>query len=334
MKFSDDIVKHFARLNTPSVKKLMQEIISKCYDKSNIIIGEDTGYIIAKGEIPVTLVAHMDTVFSKPAYEFFHDEKANVLWSPQGLGADDHAGLTAIWFILAEGYRPHIILTDKEETGGIGALQLIKDYPTSPFNDLKFIIELDRQGEKDCVFYNCENKEFEKYIETFGFETAVGTFTDISIICPVWKIAGVNLSIGYFHEHTLGEYLNLTYHTNTINNVKNILDNVINTECPQYKYIPAVSHLYNYDYYGSQTTAYDMSVKCDNCGKLHDYWDMVEISGETADETDFVCYDCFAQMQNIKLCPYCNDWYKERKDKNMCKKCEVKNKNGKAAYRL
>lgn len=334
MKIADNIIEGLAKLSAPSVKQLMKEILTMYYDSDNIIIGEDTSYMIAKGEIPVALVAHMDTVFSKPAYEFFHDEKANVLWSPQGLGADDRAGLTAIWSILAEGYRPHIILTDKEEVGGIGALQLIKDHPEFPFDDLKFLIELDRQGEKDCVFYNCENEEFEQYIETFGFETAVGTFTDISVICPVWKIAGVNLSIGYFHEHTLGEYLNLTYYTNTINRVKNILDNVLNTECPQYKYIPAEFSFYNSDYYGVHSTVYDMSVKCDNCGRLHDYWDMVEISDETADGTDFICYDCFAQMRDIKLCPCCNDWYKERKDKNICKKCEAKSKNGKTAFRL
>lgn len=334
MKISDDIIKYFAKLSAPSVKKLMHQALAEYYDPDNIIVGEDTSYIIAKGDIPVALVAHMDTVFSKPAYEFFHDEKANVLWSPQGLGADDHAGLTAIWSILAEGYCPHVILTDKEEVGGIGALQLIKDYPTFPFKDLKFLIELDRQGEKDCVFYNCENEEFEQYIEAFGFETAVGTFTDISVICPVWKIAGVNLSIGYFHEHSLGEYLNLTYYTNTINKVKNILDNVLNTECPQYKYIPSVLNFYNSEYYATSSTMYDMSIKCDKCQELHDYWDMVEILDETAENTEFICYDCFAKARNIKLCPHCNDWYKERQGKNICKKCEVKNKNGKTAIRL
>lgn len=334
VKKSKKVIEYFAKLKTSSIKQLMLKTLQNYYNADNIVTDENTNYIIAKGNIPVALVAHMDTVFSFPAYEFFHDKAANVLWSPQGLGADDHAGLVAILSILTEHYLPHIILTDKEEIGGTGALQLIQDYPSIPFDNLKFIIELDRQGEKDCVFYNCKNKDFEKYIEAFGFETAQGTFTDISIICPVWGIAGVNLSIGYFHEHSLGEYLNLNYYKNTVNRVKNILDNVLNTNCPRYKYIPAKTTFCNSEHYQTSSAAYDVSslFVCSSCGKQYDYWDIVEILDE--DSTKNVCYNCFAKMRDIKLCPQCNNWYKERKSKNICKNCEVENNHGKTVVRL
>ena len=73
--------------------------------------------------------------------------------------------------------------------------------------DLNYIIQLDRRGSNDCVFYECNNPEFVEYVEAFGFVTAHGTFSDISTICPSWGIAGVNLSIGYIDEHSYSEIL-------------------------------------------------------------------------------------------------------------------------------
>ena len=36
-------------------------------------------------------------------------------------------------------------------------------------------------------------KAMTEYIESFGFKVECGSFTDISIISPVWKTAAVNL---------------------------------------------------------------------------------------------------------------------------------------------
>ena len=45
----------------------------------------------------------------------------------------------------------------------------IKILPQAPI-DLKYIIELDRRGSDDCVFYQCDNHEFDAYVEKFGFQ--------------------------------------------------------------------------------------------------------------------------------------------------------------------
>ena len=87
---------------------------------------ETKDYICAEGVIPIALVAHMDTVFFKPATTIYYDRQKNTMWSPMGLGADDRAGVFAIIQILQSGLRPHIIFTTDEEKGCLGAEALAK----------------------------------------------------------------------------------------------------------------------------------------------------------------------------------------------------------------
>ena len=146
------------------------------------------------------------------------------MWSPQGLGADDRAGVYAIIKILEDGFKPAIIFTTDEELGGLGAEDLILDFPECPFKETKMILELDRAKEKDCVFYSCKNTKFEKYIQSYGFKYAEGTFSDISFIAPSWGIAAVNLSVGYLNEHSPLEMLHVDWLNQTIEKVKLILN--------------------------------------------------------------------------------------------------------------
>ena len=194
-------------------------------------------YIIAEGTLPVCLIAHMDTVFSLSPRTFYYDKEQTVLWSPDGLGADDRAGIYAIINLIEAGYRPSLIFTDMEERGGIGASTLIAQYPDCPFVECKALIELDRQGKDDAVFYDCDNKTFTELILGYDFKKEWGTFTDISIIAPAWNIAAVNLSVGYYNEHQKIETFNIYECHLTINKVDKMLH-----DCKQwssYCYIPA-----------------------------------------------------------------------------------------------
>lgn len=198
-----------------------QSFLNSLYDK--VISTED--YVVAVGDIPVALIAHLDTVFSAPPKEIYYDEYQGIMWSPQGLGADDRAGVYSIFKILESGLRPHVIFTTDEEIGGLGALQLIHDYPQYPFKELNFIIELDRCNTNDCVFYECINQEFVEYWERLGFCETIGIYSDIYEICPQWGIAGVNLSVGYRNEHSAIETLKVPAMLQTIDKVKYILSN-------------------------------------------------------------------------------------------------------------
>jgi di/tripeptidase len=164
----------------------------------------EDGYLYAAGDLPVLLVAHMDTVITTPNQMICYDEESDMIYSPQGvLGGDDRCGVYAILKLL-EKHRPHILFTEDEEIGGIGA---IKASNTLPKPDVKYIVEFDRRGKKDCVFYECGNQDFIDYVKTFGFKEDFGTFSDISILGEVWDIASVNLSCGYYNEHTKKEYI-------------------------------------------------------------------------------------------------------------------------------
>ena len=218
--------------------------VLKCFstlvDKDKIKT-DGFNYLYYKGDIPVMLVAHIDTVLQPK--NIYYDSRFNVLWGDNSIGADDRAGVSAIFEIFSRGLRPHVLLCNGEESGGIGARVALNELEKPNVN---CIIELDRRGSVDSVFYNCDNSKFEEYINSFGFKTTEGSYSDISFLCPKWCIAGVNLSIGYYNNHCKNEFLNLTEWKNTVDKVTNILKKPPK-ECFEYK--EKVRYFNFYDYY-------------------------------------------------------------------------------------
>lgn len=221
------------RKTQPELHKYLRERLTEFYPTT--VISEDT-YLFAEGNIPILLVAHLDTVYpdtTRASMMIYFDQKQKVMWSPDGLGADDRAGVILILRLLENGYRPHVLFTHDEECGGMGAI----DFTFSkhrPKVDIKYMIQLDRMGYDDCVFYSCENDAFTDYIASFGFVPTFGTFSDISILMPYMQIAGVNLSVGYMDEHSYGEHWNLNWASETYDKVAAMLS------CPphsQFQYV-------------------------------------------------------------------------------------------------
>lgn len=223
-----NLMKKLISLNQEETKDFVTGFLDKFYQE----VIETDDYILAEGNIPIALVAHLDTVFDDDRNErnyiihYFNGK----MYHPDGAGFDDKAGIFSIFKILESGFLPNVIFTTNEEIGSLGAKKLIEDFPKCPFGDLRYLIQLDRENDYDCVFYSCENKEFISYIESFGFVEAFGTSTDIRHICPVWDIAGVNLSIGYKDQHTENETLDINIMFNTISKVKEMLDNSSNVD--------------------------------------------------------------------------------------------------------
>lgn len=224
---------NICHLSERGVLAMMADFLRTKYDN----VESTPNWVIAYGNIPVALVAHADTVFKVPPKleNFFYDVEKNCIWNPDGMGADDRAGVFAILTILRmTKLRPSIIISTGEECGCIGSGKLISKYRMFP-QELNFMIQLDRRGMQDSVYYDCDNPEFEDYINKFGFETEWGSFTDISILAPMWKCAAVNLSIGYLDEHHEIERLFVGAMYNTIDKVIKILeDQVANPKFFQY----------------------------------------------------------------------------------------------------
>lgn len=166
---------------------------------------DEDGYLYAEGEIPVMLIAHLDTVHKEPVVNVCWDSNYNVAMSPQGIGGDDRCGVYMILRVIRE-LKCHILFCEDEEIGGVGALQFTHSGLNPAVN---FLIEFDRKGNNDAVFYDCENMDFIDLLEQYGFKENYGSFSDISHIAPHFGVAAVNVSSGYYRQHTTSEYINM-----------------------------------------------------------------------------------------------------------------------------
>lgn len=180
----------------PTQKQLFKRLAKKFKGKTLISKGN---FILVYGQAPVMLVAHLDTVHEQPVRDICLSPDRNILMSPQGIGGDDRCGCFALVKIyqLAK-IKPWLLFCCDEEVGGIGANKFCLSHQKfqlpKEIDNLKFLIELDRKGKNDAVFYRCANPDFEAYITGKGFKTTQGSFSDISLIAPELNIAVVNLS--------------------------------------------------------------------------------------------------------------------------------------------
>lgn len=318
------LLKTLVGLSQESMRRTMTTYLSKKYE--NVISTKD--YIMAQGDIPIALIAHMDTVFTKPATRVYYDKEQGVMWSPDGLGADDRAGIFCIVKILQGKYRPTIILTTDEEKGCIGASKLVERFKEAPW-DLNYIIQLDRRGYTDCVFYDCDNPDFVKYVEGFGFMEEIGSLSDISVICPDWGIAGVNLSVGYEGEHSETEILHVAPLLATIEKVKIMLSQ---NEIPKFEYIPAAFSWGMYSKYYRSCYAYplDEEYLCSACGKKLTEYEVIPAVTAMGEEVYF-CGECC--VEHVDWCDECKEGYvldasagKAKAGKHICPSCQAKTK--------
>ena len=306
---SDSDYKLFERLVSLSQKemhKAMAQYLKATYDK--VIFTKD--YLVAIGDIPIALVAHMDTVYKTPVSNLYYDQRKGVLWSPEGIGADDRAGIFAIIKILQSGLRPCVIFTTDEEQGGLGAMTLALE--DCPIEGLKYMIELDRRGTNDCVFYDCYCPEFVDYVESFGFCERYGSFSDISFLMPEWQVCGVNPSVGYEDEHSYSETLHIGPLFDTIRKVKQMLKD---TDIPYFKYDEvsiSTSHWWRTEIYGQH---------CSKCKKLFSEYELFPVKGRDG-RTKYYCPDCI--VGNVEWCESCNEAFEiedPSKPVNKCKEC-------------
>jgi hypothetical protein len=287
----------------PSV---MDSIGRKDYEISN-------DCLFVHGNIPVMLCCHLDTVGNVHVKNIVSENGTLRNAENQLLGADDRCGVYGLIELSIalgkKGIKPYLAFFTDEEIGLIGADNFIKKNPYNLY-DIKFCIELDRRGKDDCVFYEADYcEEFIQYVESKGFKYNSGSCSDISCIIDSWKIPCVNLSIGYYNEHTPREYLVIDEMMSTINKVYNWLLNVENEKIDfQFIEIPKLK-------YRKSLLSYSYSPQEDDEALLNEE-DVIEYNGSKW----FICSDCgtlisedeyFLTMKNfgVSLCSSCADYY-------------------------
>lgn len=309
------VYQNICHLSERGVLSYMKDLLVNKYGKENVMA--TPYFVVAFGTLPVALVAHADTVFKAPPSieNFFYDQEKDVIWNPDGAGADDRAGIFAItWILKTTQYRPHIIITTGEEKGCIGAGKLIAAMHIFP-RDLRFLVQLDRRGRTDSVFYDCDNVDFENYVNQFGFKTEWGSFSDISVLAPTWKVAAVNLSIGYVDEHNEIERLHVDWMFETIAKVVVMLADVTTNldNIPVFQYIEAPypwkfhfghSAWYDYDDSAPVPHGYD---HCFMCNSLEKREDTLPVWYPKGLHPYSLCMDCYSELVNqIVWCKECN----------------------------
>lgn len=210
-------------------QKELKHALSNHLKQMGYTVTSKRGFLYGSGDIPVLLVAHLDTVHKETASIICRSEDGRFMMSPQGIGGDDRCGVYMILQIIKQA-RCHVLFCEDEERGGIGA----KEFAKSGIKvNVNFIVEMDRRGSNDAVFYNCDNPEFTEFVCSFGFKKARGSFSDISVVAPYLETAAVNISAGYYGEHNLHETIDCMAMEN---NIERILQ-MVQAKTEKYQYV-------------------------------------------------------------------------------------------------
>lgn len=267
------------RMSQKSLKNHIKQMLKKTHDEVTVA----DGYVYAQGIFPVLLVAHLDTVHEKLPNMIVYDQTQDIISSPNGIGGDDRAGVYMIFEILKL-FNCSVLFCEDEEVGGIGAGKFAKSELASELH-FNYIMEFDRANANDAVFYSCANDEFEKFITKDFYKTNYGTYSDICDVAPALGCAAVNLSCGYYKEHTKDEYVVLSEMENSIRAACDILARTSHDD--KFEYVEDESVYDNwtgYGYYGYRNySSYD----------AQKYY-LIEFVDEN-DNTDY--YDTFARSK-------------------------------------
>lgn len=264
------------------------------------IIGENFMVIYKSPSLP-WLVAHIDVV-----HDWYKESRNELIihnneyyWSPNGLGADDRAGVYALLFLYHQGLEVNYLFTDYEEIGGLGAHEFCS-YFDKMINP-PYFIEIDRKGYKEAVFYNNDelNHTFVSIIKKH-FDIFTGSFSDISIIGKHFNVCSVNLSAGYYNQHSNAEYLIYSHLVYTLEKVPELIKELGHKkyELPEYSHIKYGKHFTSrsYDSYYYYDTNYETTYWRDSYyyDKLYDIIQYIyeEISsGERYESKNYIIED-------------------------------------------
>ncbi|WP_086254424.1 hypothetical protein [Campylobacter vicugnae] len=222
-------------INQSELGTKIKEIITNDYRDFYSIIFIDNGGIIVtpkKCEKYPLICSHLDTINDqRKAKETPKISDINIQGdyisltnnSPCScLGGDDRCGVY-IALELIKARLPYAFgFFYDEEIGGIGSKYMLQ-YLT---DNITAFIGLDRRGADQAAIYGYDNSELMALFERRGYFKVKGSFTDASNLAGMYSkgVACINLSVGYYNEHTPKETINTTAMNRTLTILKDMVD--------------------------------------------------------------------------------------------------------------
>jgi len=230
--------------------------------------------IVTKGKAKTypCVTSHMDTV-----HDFVDDFKIykdtddnNVLFAMSnkrrvGIGGDDKCGIFVCLYLLKVIPQIKVVFFSREESGCKGSTGMDKIF----FNDCRYLIQLDRKGNRDFIQTYWGNKtishDFSSEIglikKKYKYKNCTGTVTDVM---KLWNnrvgVSCVNLSCGYYKPHTAYEYVSVDALWNSMKFTEEI---VINMKPKKYASLPPEPTVIKAQ--AVSYTSYDKYAPCDKC---------------------------------------------------------------------
>lgn len=170
-----------------------------------------------------------------------------------GLGCDDANGICVALQMLEELPDIKVIFTTEEECGAKGATEAC--FNTDFLYDVRYFLQADRRGSSDLITHTngirVVTQEFlndlSPIMKKYGYSENAGTYTDVGELVENTQICGVNISCGYYSEHTINEYCIISQLENCLNFIYEILT-TLNSEKQYNIQIPS-RYSSNYSYY-------------------------------------------------------------------------------------
>lgn len=221
-----DIKSTFISLVTKTYPHGTEEGVVK-YLPSDLNKDEFGNYYKIIGKSETMFTSHLDTADRAQTDTVLYEieEKGETLILTDGnsiLGADDKSGVTIMLYMMANGIPGVYYFFIGEERGGIGSGKVAEVFDSIPhLQNIKRCVSFDRRklnsvitsqlGRQCCSdeFGNALAKELNKSgldlsLDPTGIYTDSANFMDDIPECT-------NISVGYYNEHTVNEYQNMTY---------------------------------------------------------------------------------------------------------------------------
>lgn len=267
--------------------KMISLILNHCQKIPNIsyILDEENNLFVTKNtnnqKYVSCIIAHMDQIITHRGPRVisirngeirgFHKEDH----SQCSLGADDGLGICIALQLLEVLEDVKVLFTIQEEIGGTGAY--VACINKKFFDNVNFFVQADRRGASDLIVHTngiyTASDEFVNDIQDltkkYGYFCNYGTFTDVGILSESFFISGVNISCGYYNEHSKEEYTIISDTENCLNYIFEILTK-LNNHNP---YIINVNKHLSYPYYSDISEEItEMCYKCRNFDCLNCKW--------------------------------------------------------------